>query len=164
MNNGNWVKQKAEFVIKVLVTSTYSLFNIVVSLTSTFNFLSSNKQPIMIANIFIGLIAFIHLYILWMEMFAWTTVGKKTFKSLPEYLFEPTKVLAANQGLYNGFLSAGLIWSLFIADAQWHKNVALFFLICVLVAGIYGALTASKKIFFVQALPALIAIALLLFA
>ncbi len=117
----------------------------------------------MIANILIGFIAFIHLYILWMEMFAWTTVGKKTFKSLPEHLFEPTKVLAANQGLYNGFLSAGLVWSLFIADTEWHKNVALFFLICVSVAGIYGALTASKKIFFVQALPALIAIVLLLF-
>jgi putative membrane protein len=138
--------------------------NILATLSLTLNRLASIKKSIMIANIFIGLVAFIHLYILWMEMFAWTTVGKKTFKSLPENLFEPTKVLAANQGLYNGFLSAGLIWSLFITDVQWHKNVAVFFLICVSVAGIYGALTASKKIFFVQALPALITIALLLFA
>ena len=95
-------------------------------------------------------------------MFAWETLGKKTFKSLPKDLFTPTKVLAANQGLYNGFLASGLIWTLFIADAVWSKNIALFFLLCVAVAGIYGALTASKKIFFVQALPAIIAIICLL--
>mgnify|MGYP003893107313 CR=1 FL=1 len=77
--------------------------------------------------------------------------------------FEKTKVMAANQGLYNGFLAAGLIWSLLISDAEWSKNVALFFLACVLVAGVYGALTASKRIFFVQAVPAILGLLSLLF-
>jgi putative membrane protein len=68
----------------------------------------------LIAQILIALVAIEHLYILWIEMFAWTTAGRKTFKTFPADLFEPTKALAANQGLYNGFLSAGLIWSLLI--------------------------------------------------
>jgi len=114
-------------------------------------------------NILIGLVAFLHLYFLYFEMFAWTTKGPKIFRSFPKDLFEPTKAMAANQGLYNGFLSAGLIWSFFIEDPIWKTNVSLFFLICVAVAGIYGAFTASKKIFFVQALPALITILLILF-
>ena len=76
--------------------------------------------------------------------------------------FSKKKVLAANQGLYNGFLAAGLIWTFFIKDPIWQTNVALFFLICVAVAGIYSALTANKKIFFIQALPALITILLIL--
>lgn len=111
-----------------------------------------------IANILITFIALEHIYILYMEMFAWTTLGKKTFRSLDPSLFEPTKTLAANQGLYNGFLSAGLIWSLLISDSEWRLNVALFFLLCVAVAGIYGAMTAGKRIFYVQAMPALIAV------
>ncbi|MFC4162396.1 DUF1304 domain-containing protein [Epilithonimonas zeae] len=112
-----------------------------------------------ISKILIAIVALEHLYILYMEMFAWETLGKKTFKgSLPDEMFKPTKKLAANQGLYNGFLSAGLIWSFFISDAIWAKNVAIFFLACVIVAGIYGALSASKKIFVVQALPAIIAL------
>jgi putative membrane protein len=115
-----------------------------------------------IITILIVIIAVEHLYFLWLEMFAWTTTAKKVFRQFPEELFEPTKALAANQGLYNGFLSAGLVWSLLIEDPKWHTNVALFFLTCVAVAGIYGAFTASKKIFVVQALPALIAIALVL--
>lgn len=106
---------------------------------------------------FVALVAIEHIYILWMEMFAWTTVGRKTFRSLPGELFEPTKVLAANQGLYNGFLAAGLIWAITITDPFWSRNVALFFLGCVIVAGIYGAATASRRIFVVQALPAIIA-------
>ncbi|WP_411029154.1 DUF1304 domain-containing protein [Spongiimicrobium sp. 3-5] len=114
------------------------------------------------AKVFIGLVALIHIYILWFEMFAWTTRGRKVFRQFPKDLFEPTKPLAANQGLYNGFLSAGLIWSFFIEDVVWSSNVALFFLSCVAIAGIYGTLTADRKIFFVQALPALIGIALLL--
>jgi putative membrane protein len=118
---------------------------------------------ILIAKILIGFVAVEHLYILWLEMFAWTTRGKKTFKSIPEDLFEKTKALAANQGLYNGFLSAGLIWSLLIMDPKWSFNVAVFFLACVIVAGIYGALTAQKSIFYVQALPAILAMAVLLF-
>ncbi len=113
-------------------------------------------------KIIIGLVALIHLYILWFEMFAWTTRGRKVFRHFPAELFEPTKSMAANQGLYNGFLAAGLIWSLLIEDPVWKVNVALFFLGCVAVAGIFGAITASKKIFFVQALPALVGIALIL--
>jgi putative membrane protein len=114
-----------------------------------------------VTKILIGIIALEHLYIMYFEMFAWESVGKKTFKSLPEHLFTPTKGLAANQGLYNGFLAAGLIWTFFISDTIWSRNIAFFFLICVAIAGIYGALSAAKKIFFVQALPAIIAIILL---
>ncbi|MGV4413659.1 DUF1304 domain-containing protein [Chryseobacterium sp. T1] len=118
-----------------------------------------------ISKIIIGFVALEHLYIFWFEMFAWETKGKKIFKdALPPELFKPTKGLAANQGLYNGFLSAGLIWSLFISDAEWSKNVALFFLGCVAVAGIYASITSSKKIFFIQALPAIIGIILVLMA
>lgn len=112
-------------------------------------------------KLLILLIALEHLFILWIEMFAWETYGRKTFKSLPSDLFPATKGLAANQGLYNGFLSAGLVWSLLISDPTWSVQVAFFFLTCVAVAGIYGALTASKNIFFKQALPALIAMGLL---
>ncbi|NVN17232.1 DUF1304 family protein [Muricauda sp. HICW] len=114
------------------------------------------------AKIIIGIVALLHIYFLWLEMFAWTTRAKKVFRSLPEHLFEPTKTLAANQGLYNGFLAAGLIWSLLIQDIHWQIYVGLFFLGCVAVAGMYGAITASKKIFTVQALPALVGIVLLL--
>lgn len=113
-------------------------------------------------TILIGLVAVLHLYFLWFEMFAWTTRGRKIFKKFPPELFEPTKPLAANQGLYNGFLAGGLIWTFFIENLVWKDNIALFFLGCVSVAGIYGALTAEKKIFFVQALPALITIVLIL--
>ena len=116
-----------------------------------------------ITILLVALIALEHIYILYLEMFAWTTRGPKVFKgSLSPELFAPTRVLAANQGLYNGFLSAGLIWSLLISDPVWQVNVALFFLGCVAVAGVYGALTASRRIFFVQALPALLALAALL--
>jgi putative membrane protein len=117
----------------------------------------------LLAQVFTAIVAIEHIYILWLEMFAWETKGKKVFKgSLKEDLFKPTKTLAANQGLYNGFLAAGLIWSFLISDAHWQTNVALFFLGCVIVAGLYGALTASKRIFFVQALPAIIAFLLVL--
>ncbi len=115
-----------------------------------------------ITQILLGLIALTHLYVLWFEMFAWTTRGPKVFKHYPRELFEPTRSLAANLGLYNGFLAAGIIWTFFITDAYWHNNVALFFLGCVTVAGVYGALTGGKKIFFSQALPAIVTIALLL--
>ena len=110
-------------------------------------------------KILILAIALLHLFFLYMEMFAWETIGKKAFKAaMPSDLFAPTKVLAANQGLYNGFLAAGLIWSLFISDLNWAKNVALFFLVCISLAGTYGAYSASKRIFYIQALPAIIAI------
>jgi len=117
---------------------------------------------LILAKIIIGVVALLHIYFLWLEMFAWTTKAKKVFRNFREDLFEPTKTLAANQGLYNGFLAAGLIWSLIIQDSQWQVYVGLFFLSCVVVAGVYGGITASKKIFVVQALPALIAIILLL--
>ncbi len=115
-------------------------------------------------KIIIGIVALFHVYVMWLEMFAWTTKGPKTFKNFEKDLFPKTKALAANQGLYNGFLAAGLIWTFFICNPEWRFNVSLFFLICVSVAGIYGALTADKKIFFVQALPALVGIALLVFS
>jgi putative membrane protein len=118
----------------------------------------------LLAHILIAFVAVEHLYILWIEMFAWITVGKKTFRTFPAELFEPTKVLAANQGLYNGFLSAGLIWSLLITDVKWSTHVAEFFLGCVIVAGIYGGITASKGIFVKQALPAIIALIFTLLA
>lgn len=113
-------------------------------------------------HILTAIVAFIHLYILWLEMFAWTTRGPKVFKNFPASLFPATKALAANQGLYNGFLAAGLIWSFFISDVAWQQNVRLFFLGCVAVAGIYGTFTADKKIFFVQVVPAAIPLILIL--
>ncbi len=112
-----------------------------------------------LAKIFIGIVIAIHLYIFYFEMFAWNTIGKKAFgKKIPKELFPYTKGLAANQGLYNLFLAAGLIWSLFIKDIIWQQNVAVFFLVCVAVAGLYGGITASKKIFTVQLAPAGIAL------
>ena len=115
-----------------------------------------------LSQLIVGFIALLHLYILWLEMFAWTTHGRKVFKNIPEDQFEKTKVMAANQGLYNGFLAAGLIWSLFISDVNWSSNVALFFLGCVLVAGLYGTFTVSKRIFYVQSVPAILGILSLL--
>ncbi|MFC3880026.1 DUF1304 domain-containing protein [Algoriphagus namhaensis] len=114
------------------------------------------------SKIIIALVALLHLYFLYFEMFAWETVGRKIFRQFPKEFFPKTKTLAANQGLYNGFLVAGLVWSFFISDPEWSRNVALFFLSCVVVAGVYGALTASKKIFWIQAMPALLGIGLIL--
>lgn len=108
----------------------------------------------LLAQILIALVAVLHFYIMWLEMFVWTTKGRKTFKSFPQDLFEKTKTMAGNQGLYNGFLAAGLVWSLFIADAAWSHHVASFFLICVMIAGVYGAATAQRSILYVQTLPA----------
>jgi len=113
-------------------------------------------------KILIGLIAFLHLYIMWFEMFAWESRGKKVFRNFPKELFGQTTILAANQGLYNGFLAAGLIWTFFISDIEWSDNVAYFFLTCIAIAGIYGAMTADKKIIFVQTIPALLTIGLML--
>ena len=115
----------------------------------------------LLAKLLIGFIALLHLYILVLEMFLWTTRGPKVFKSIPASLFEPTKTLAANQGLYNGFLAAGLIWSLLICNTEWSVYVATFFLGCIAVAGLYGALTAQRSILFIQTVPASIALLLL---
>ncbi len=114
-----------------------------------------------IATILVGLIAALHLYIAWFEMFAWETRGPKIFASFPKDLFTPTKAMAANQGLYNAFLAYGLIWSMFINDPIWSVNVATCFLLFVLIAGLYGAATASRKILFVQAVPAVITLVVL---
>ena len=114
------------------------------------------------ANIVVALIALLHVYILVLEMFLWDTPkGRKAFNLSPQ-LAKDTKVLAANQGLYNGFLAAGLFWGLYLGSAGNH--IKFFFLACVLVAGIYGAATSSKKILYIQAIPALIGLALLYLA
>ncbi|MBS1948888.1 MAG: DUF1304 domain-containing protein [Bacteroidetes bacterium] len=116
-----------------------------------------------IPQILIALIAIEHLFFLWLEMFAWETKAKRIFRgSMAEGLFKPTRKLAANQGLYNGFLAAGLLWTFLISNEEWKTNISLFFLCCVLCAGLYGAWSVGKIIFFVQGLPALFALLLLL--
>ena len=111
-----------------------------------------------IVKILIGLIALLHIYFMILEMFFWTKPkGMKAFGLTKEHA-EQSKVLAANQGLYNGFLSAGLIWSL----NHTNKDIAIFFLICVTLAGIYGSYSTKKmKIFYIQALPAILALILI---
>lgn len=111
----------------------------------------------MLANVLIVLVVLVHAWILVLEMVLWTRPhGQKAFSMTPEYA-EQTKVLAANQGLYNGFLAAGLVWGLNLGPEG--RDICVFFLVCVAVAGIFGALTASRRIFFIQALPALAALA-----
>ncbi|MDJ0643429.1 MAG: DUF1304 domain-containing protein [Erythrobacter sp.] len=110
-----------------------------------------------VANILVGMVAALHVYIAWFEMFAWVERGPRVFPSFPPDLFAQTVTLAANQGLYNGFLAAGLIWSLLIGDKLWRARIAFFFLVCVAVAGVVGALTASPRIVFVQTVPAMAA-------
>ncbi|RKG38564.1 DUF1304 domain-containing protein [Acinetobacter rongchengensis] len=111
----------------------------------------------MIGQILVGLIAILHVYILILEMFLWDKpYGLKAFGNTPEKA-QLTKVMAQNQGLYNGFLAAGLLWSLLVPET-YAIALANFFLGCVLVAGIYGGLTASKKIIYIQAVPALLAL------
>ena len=113
----------------------------------------------MLANIVIGLVALIHVYILVLEMFLWDKpVGLRAFGQT-QAAATASKVLAANQGLYNGFLAAGLTWGLCLGAPGF--GVKVFFLSCVLVAGLYGAATASRKILFVQAIPAAVGLALL---
>jgi putative membrane protein len=108
----------------------------------------------LLAVVLIALVALLHLGFLVLEMFLWTRpYGLKVFRQSLEKA-EQSKVLAANQGLYNGFLAAGLAWSI----AGHRSDVALFFLGCVVVAGVYGAATVNRRIFFVQAMPALAAI------
>lgn len=112
----------------------------------------------LLANILVALVAALHVYFLVLEMFLWDKpAGLKAFGQTPERA-AATKVLAANQGLYNGFLAAGLAWGLWLGGAG--LGVKTFFLLCVLIAGVYGAATASRKILFIQALPAALALAL----
>jgi putative membrane protein len=112
-----------------------------------------------IANIFVGIVALLHIWFLILEMFLWTKpLGLKAFGQTLERA-KASEVLAANQGLYNGFLAAGLIWSIFEPSAATSFQFKIFFLTCVSVAGIFGAFTASRKILYVQAIPAFIALA-----
>ncbi len=117
-----------------------------------------------VAMVLVGLVALIHVYIVLLEMVWWTAPrGQKAFGLTPEFARE-TKVLAANQGLYNGFLVAGLVWGLVHPDPAVAWQIKLFFLACVAVAGLYGAATASQKILFIQTLPAVLAILALVLA
>ena len=115
-----------------------------------------------LAVVLVALVALLHAYFLVLEMFLWTKpAGRRAFGTTPEQA-EQSKVLAMNQGLYNGFLSAGLFWSLTRGDDA--RAIAIFFLLCVIAAGVFGAVTASRKILYVQALPAVVALAAVLLA
>jgi putative membrane protein len=116
---------------------------------------------IWIANVLVALVAALHVYFLVLEMFLWTKpLGLRTFRNSLEKA-QDTAVLAANQGLYNGFLAAGLIWGLVQAVPGFAFQIKVFFLLCVIIAGVYGAATVSRKILFVQAAPAALALILL---
>ncbi len=113
----------------------------------------------LLANILTGVIALLHFFFLYLEMFLWDKPrGMKSFRMTEEFA-KQSKRLAMNQGLYNGFLAAGLIWGIFAGDA-----VKIFFLSCVIIAGIFGAFTVSKRIFYIQAIPAILALVILLVA
>lgn len=119
---------------------------------------------ILIANVLVALVAALHVFFLILEMFLWDKPqGMKVFRNTPEKA-EITKVLAANQGLYNGFLAAGLIWGLVHGNPAFAFQIKAFFLLCVIVAGAYGAATVSSRILLVQALPAAVALAALFLA
>jgi putative membrane protein len=116
---------------------------------------------IFIANFLVAVVAALHVYFLILEMFLWTRLlGLKTFRNSIEKATE-SAVLAANQGLYNGFLAAGLIWGLLHPNPGFAFQVKVFFLLCVIVAGVYGAATVSRRILYVQAAPAALALILL---
>jgi putative membrane protein len=116
---------------------------------------------IWIANVLVAVVAALHIYFMVLEMFLWTKPqGLKTFGNTLEKA-QDTAVLAANQGLYNGFLAAGLIWGLVQAVPGFAFQIKVFFLLCVIVAGVYGAATVSRKILLVQAAPAALALILL---
>ena len=113
----------------------------------------------LIANILTGIVALLHFGFLYLEMFLWDKPrGMKSFRMTEEFA-KQSKTLAMNQGLYNGFLAAGLIWGIFAGDA-----VKIFFLSCVIIAGIFGAFTVNKRIFYMQAVPAILALVILLVA
>jgi putative membrane protein len=113
-----------------------------------------------VADVLVGLVALIHVYILVLEMFLWTAPRTRAGFGMTAELAESTRTLAANQGLYNGFLAAALVWGLVADDFQ----LTLFGLVCVVVAGLYGGVTATKRILLVQALPAALALVALLLA
>ena len=113
---------------------------------------------IVIANVLVALVTMLHVYFLILEMFLWTKpLGLKTFGNTQERA-DAMAVLAANQGLYNGFLAAGLFWGLFHPQPAVAFQIKVFFLLCVIIAGAYGAYSVSRRILFVQALPAVLAL------
>jgi putative membrane protein len=113
----------------------------------------------MLANVFITFVALLHLYFLVLEMFFWDKpLGLRTFKQTYEKA-KASKLLAANQGLYNGFLAVGLLWGLYLGETK----IKIFFLSCVVVAGIFGGFTVNKRIMLIQALPAVLALALVIY-
>ncbi|MGG1619126.1 DUF1304 domain-containing protein [Paenibacillus sp. NRS-1782] len=116
----------------------------------------------LISSILVGIVALEHVYILILEMFLWTTPRAMRTFGISEELAEVTKSMAANQGLYNGFLAAGLVWGLCYPDAVIGWKIQLFFVICVVVAAVYGALTSNKSILLKQGLPAILALTSLL--
>ena len=110
-----------------------------------------------VAVVLVALVALLHVYFLVLEMFLWTKpAGRRAFGTTPEFA-EASAALAKNQGLYNGFLAAGLLWGLSLGGAG--RAIVIFFLVCVIVAGVFGAITASRKILYVQAVPAALALA-----
>jgi putative membrane protein len=114
----------------------------------------------MLVNIFITFVALLHLYFLVLEMFFWDKpLGLRSFKQSYEKA-KISKALAANQGLYNGFLAAGLLWGIYLGETK----IKIFFLSCVIVAGVYGAITVNKRILFNQALPATLALSLIAYS
>ena len=114
-----------------------------------------------LTNIFVAFIALEHLFFMTLEMFFWNKpLGLKIFRTDQDFA-DKSKILAANQGLYNGFLSAGLIWSLFTSSPGQALALKIYFLLCVLLAGLYGAYTVGKSILFLQALPAFMALIIL---
>ncbi|MER7171917.1 DUF1304 domain-containing protein [Streptomyces mesophilus] len=116
-----------------------------------------------IATFAVVALALLHVYILALEMFLWTSPRARAAFGTTEEFAAATKAMAANQGLYNGFLAAGLLWGAFASDPVGFQ-VRIFFLACVAVAGLYGAATASRKILFVQTVPALAVLVLVLLA
>jgi len=115
----------------------------------------------LIAAVFVVAVAALHVYFLVLEMFLWTTpFGRRTFRTTPEFAAS-TRTLAANQGLYNGFLAAGLIWALIAYGVHAGRPILTFFLICIVIVGVYGAATVSRRILVIQAVPALVAAGLL---
>jgi len=113
----------------------------------------------MLSLILVGLVAFEHLYFMYLEMFVWTTKKTRRVFGTTEEFAEASKSLAANQGLYNGFLAAGLVWSLVQSNQTFALQLKMFFLACVIVAAIYGALSVKRSILYVQGIPAMLALA-----
>lgn len=143
---GNWIYQKT------FVNDHYLL-------THDFTKIMSCNMTIL-TNILVAFVAALHIWFLVLEMFLWQKpIGRRIFRTTPAQA-EMSAVLAANQGLYNGFLAAGLITSLFFSDATQMHSFQVFFLSCVIVAGLYGAYSVNRRIFVVQAFPALITLAL----